>query len=1252
MTVCVCFGGHFQTEKIRRTVEPMVRPHWKRKIRRQNGNKNSVWKQLSCLFVCVFANIPTMSGPSPPPPPPPVPPVPPTPPTRRSGHSRAKFDANFRTIKTSGKRRRHQRDDVSDARILLQWTTSESSPEKTRTSSRPAPTSATPLNQFKIDDETGKWTFEEYASNRNGGATWVVNLNDEPLFGGFRQFDKASFSHSLDRCRNQTVKMDRFQLPPHLRYKGYGPKALAHLLQLYKEAGCTKIICPSPTPQGAKCYLKVGFSRNALGTLEFNFASMMSDPQFEEGKCSPRADCVRVQYEDIESDSRHSNEVEDNSNDDDDFLTLSEEDISCSNDSGDLSSSTENTASDALLPKTSGTSKAGFTKRVKGWFCRSKSLDEKELQSLNDKNWTVERCEFKGNRTGFVRLKEINSDNSYEVLPSRVPKAKLNLSYDACMTAMMTDACQCRKKCNQLLLDPKKVGELRYPVYACTSEQEVGVHLVEKIKANGGKYLVPVEGEMRKVCPQYYSRVHSVSLHRVKRAAKCARRGKYAAKTKRKSCADKRADDSAKHNIAFSFWFVFFEQNCQRPNNEVRIFPVDKSYNLIYQEYFTPWFERQVEKGALCESDKPSRSTFMRARKHEDFKDVKERAKHIHARCLECAHLKHLVLEGFRNGAAEEEYLQRRRLHDTEVRNWRELESIYKTQAVNDPSKVLVIMHDGTESLGLPRLTNRTLKYLDPTRFEVVPWLGEDHSGQRKDYVYSVKNAFPKNANTLISQVHVMIRRAQADYNHPRHKARRLVLIADSASENKNNILFAYVTDLVENKWFDEVELVFGPVGHTHNGVDACHKIHNQNVGGCASGDIGHFVQNFPKGYSGELTVRPQASFLSRAVDWISYYEPCVRKIAGFTKSKNDPYMVRGFRVARQQDNTVSVTWKMDPASEKEWRGADGFGGTTGFYMLKSAPEGLPAFVEPPDATEEERLALRKLASKNMQTAMNASGLSLASMEYNHLCALEKKIITHSYVDDETPPGEWGRACLVGGGDETKGVLREIKDYWDPNLPQVRASLWALPVGPQGEHHSATNTTFHFSNDQALMESRRLALVRYADERSQVGNHPNNAVQDGAGGWVQEENSVENPEAAPAPAASVPGDPDGEAAISEANRVWRFEEDFSKCVKNAYCVGLVETSVGPSPYVFVGKITSVNKKEKTFRYKPHTSTVDPWTITCLEKPWHIQPGSTYEENPHYSVMFYFKMLKQNKAIPKKAADAVKSRNIQWTREAS
>jgi hypothetical protein len=30
---------------------------------------------------------------------------------------------------------------------------------------------------------------------------------------------------------------------------------------------------------------------------------------------------------------------------------------------------------------------------------------------------------------------------------------------------------------------------------------------------------------------------------------------------------------------------------------------------------------------------------------------------------------------------------------------------------------------------------------------------------------------------------------------------------------------------------YDEVLFLYGPVGHTHNGIDAKHKTHNQNLG-------------------------------------------------------------------------------------------------------------------------------------------------------------------------------------------------------------------------------------------------------------------------------------------------------------------------------------------------------------------------------------------------------------------------------------
>jgi hypothetical protein len=62
--------------------------------------------------------------------------------------------------------------------------------------------------------------------------------------------------------------------------------------------------------------------------------------------------------------------------------------------------------------------------------------------------------------------------------------------------------------------------------------------------------------------------------------------------------------------------------------------------------------------------------------------------------------------------------------------------------------------------------------------------------------------------------------------------------VSYSASENKNNVLFAY------NGWFDEIILLFGPLGHTHNGVDATHKVHSHNVAGNISEGLGNFAQN------------------------------------------------------------------------------------------------------------------------------------------------------------------------------------------------------------------------------------------------------------------------------------------------------------------------------------------------------------------------------------------------------------------------
>ena len=240
-----------------------------------------------------------------------------------------------------------------------------------------------------------------------------------------------------------------------------------------------------------------------------------------------------------------------------------------------------------------------------------------------------------------------------------------------------------------------------------------------------------------------------------------------------------------------------------------------------------------------------------------------------------------------------------------------------------------------------------------------------------------------------------------------------------------------------------------------------------------------------------------------------------------------------------------------------------------------------------------------------------------------------------------------------------RGRLREIKDYWDPRLPATRAALWSLPEGSNGEHKIATSNTFHFSNDQEILASRSLPLMRYADEssrRSQINHHPNNN-----GGWVDERGAdetkvddngakVDDDILSESSASEDHGDggwvnESRDAAEAPSPR-WRFEEDFAQCKVGHYCVGLNETSSGPSPYMFVGKIVAVNSENRTFRYKPLKCTADSWSAECLKKPWH---DHRLEEdcNPHYSVMFYCKALTKTNKIPAAGVRKIHERNISW-----
>jgi hypothetical protein len=132
-------------------------------------------------------------------------------------------------------------------------------------------------------------------------------------------------------------------------------------------------------------------------------------------------------------------------------------------------------------------------------------------------------------------------------------------------------------------------------------------------------------------------------------------------------------------------------------------------------------------------------------------------------------------------------------------------------------------------------------------------------------------------------------------------KSRKLVLMGDNCSENKNNTLFAFCTELIARKWYDDIQILFGPVGHTHNGNDAIHYIHNQVVGNFVSITPTELFLNYSGAWHSEVT-RPQPIIMETQFAWQDRYMRMMNRVSGFKNDGlKDRTIVRHFDLQRIQ---------------------------------------------------------------------------------------------------------------------------------------------------------------------------------------------------------------------------------------------------------------------------------------------------------------------------------------------------------------
>ena len=387
----------------------------------------------------------------------------------------------------------------------------------------------------------------------------------------------------------------------------------------------------------------------------------------------------------------------------------------------------------------------------------------------------------------------------------------------------------------------------------------------------------------------------------------------------------------------------------------------------------------------------PSYSTFYRARWHSMFNDVKKREKHFHVRCSDCASLTTKLHKALNSVVEKALYEKLLKAHHFEVKQWRQLETTLQTQARSSPGQVIVLSYDDTSSMRFPRMTNRHVKGVPKDKVKMTPFNLTNHGTGENFYLYDFEGKWKKVADRLCTILFHVLRRSlhrAPDQCTPSELAqricRKLVLMADNASGNKNNVVFQFCSELLLRKWFDEVQLLFGPVGHTHNGNDAVHFIHNQIAGNYVSITPAELFLNYNYAWLSERT-RPQPVILEAQYGWHERYAPYQNNVKGFTNTSKDPLYVRAFRFTWNADGVVVMHIKGSPSSPV-WYGIDSIPDGPGFVCLRGLPPGAPWPKDPCEFSLPERYitslnndSMKKYCNDNDRSMMHPVLMQMAT---------------------------------------------------------------------------------------------------------------------------------------------------------------------------------------------------------------------------------------------------------------------------------
>jgi hypothetical protein len=190
------------------------------------------------------------------------------------------------------------------------------------------------------------------------------------------------------------------------------------------------------------------------------------------------------------------------------------------------------------------------------------------------------------------------------------------------------------------------------------------------------------------------------------------------------------------------------------------------------------------------------------------------RSKGSHVCCKICTSYQMRILKA--GTQYEREELKKLRLqHVQKQRQERLFYYANRERAISSPDRFLSIIIDGMDQskTNVPLLSKKTSDKTVGHRLIGVKVHGVGN------YVYILDDTVPGGANLMVEVLRGTLLKLEEQGKLPPNNP-ILNLQMDNCSENKNKVLFGFLSDLVSRKVFSEVYVGFLMVGHTHEDID------------------------------------------------------------------------------------------------------------------------------------------------------------------------------------------------------------------------------------------------------------------------------------------------------------------------------------------------------------------------------------------------------------------------------------------------